>query len=119
MHPYDRHVGRYGGALAAGLIEVAGCFSWRARPGRRLRDRPAHRGAGRGRPGRRDRYLRRCARGLWAPFGAGVGHSGTLYASLPPEQKEAVRADAYRRLGSPVGEFRLTARVRTIRGGKG
>lgn len=56
---------------------------------------------------------------LWAPFEAGVGHSGALYASLPLHQKEAVRADAHRRLGSPDGGFRLSARVRTVRGRKG
>lgn len=55
---------------------------------------------------------------LWAPFEAGVGHSGRLYASLPPEQQQEVRADARRRLGSPDGPFRLTARVRTVRGSK-
>jgi SAM-dependent methyltransferase len=55
---------------------------------------------------------------LWAPFEAGVGHSGTLYVSLPPDQREAVRADAHRRLGSPDGRFRLTARARTVRGVK-
>ena len=32
-HPYDRHVGRYGRALAAGLIKVAGVF-----PGERILD---------------------------------------------------------------------------------
>jgi ubiquinone/menaquinone biosynthesis C-methylase UbiE len=33
MHPYDRHVGRYGKALAAGLIEAAGVS-----PGERVLD---------------------------------------------------------------------------------
>jgi SAM-dependent methyltransferase len=55
---------------------------------------------------------------LWAPFEAGVGHSGTLYVSLSSEQQAAVRADAHRRLGFPEGPFRLAARVRTIRGTK-
>jgi SAM-dependent methyltransferase len=55
---------------------------------------------------------------LWASFEAGVGHSGALYVSLEPEQRAAVRADARRRLGSPDGPFRLTARARTVRGTK-
>jgi len=55
---------------------------------------------------------------LWAPFEAGVGHSGRLFASLPPKQQQGVRADARRRLGSPDGPFRLTAKVRTVRGSK-
>lgn len=53
---------------------------------------------------------------LWAPFAAGVGHSGQLYVSLEPEQQVAVRADARRRLGSPDGAFRLAAKARTVRG---
>lgn len=53
---------------------------------------------------------------LWAPFTAGVGHSGQLYVSLGPEQQAAVRADAHRRLGSPEGAFRLVAKARTVRG---
>jgi len=53
---------------------------------------------------------------LWAPFAAGVGHSGQLYVSLEPEQQLAVRADARRRLGSPDGAFRLVAKARTVRG---
>ena len=53
---------------------------------------------------------------LWAPFAAGVGHSGQLYVSLEPEQQAAVRADARRRLGSPDGAFRLVAKARTVRG---
>lgn len=55
---------------------------------------------------------------LWAPFEAGVGHSGQLYGSLDTKQQAAVRADAHRRLGSPDGPFRLIARVRTVRGTK-
>lgn len=53
---------------------------------------------------------------LWAPFRDGVGHSGALYASLDPKQQAHLRDDAWRRLGSPVGEFELSARVRWIRG---
>jgi SAM-dependent methyltransferase len=53
---------------------------------------------------------------LWAPFAAGVGHSGQVYGSLDPDQQAAVRADAHRRLGSSQGAFRLVAKVRTVRG---
>jgi SAM-dependent methyltransferase len=55
---------------------------------------------------------------LWAPFEAGVGYSGKTYCSLSSPQRAAVRADAHRRLGSPEGEFRLTAKARTVRGTK-
>ena len=53
---------------------------------------------------------------LWFAFDAGIGHSGTLYASLDAEPQAAVRATVHRRLGSPDGAFRLTAKVRTVRG---
>jgi ubiquinone/menaquinone biosynthesis C-methylase UbiE len=53
---------------------------------------------------------------LWAPFESGVGNSGKTYLSLPEEQRAAVRAEAYKRLGSPKGEFQLTAKARTVRG---
>lgn len=53
---------------------------------------------------------------LWAPFAAGVGHSGSLYVGLDREQQAALRADAHRRLGSPSGQFELTALVRAVRG---
>jgi SAM-dependent methyltransferase len=55
---------------------------------------------------------------LWSPFEAGVGYSGQTYLSLEPTQREAVRAEAYRRLGEPDGSFQLTARARTVRGVK-
>ena len=53
---------------------------------------------------------------LWGPFAAGVGHSGQIFVSLAPDLQAAVRSDAHRRLGSPRGDFRLTAKVRTVRG---
>ena len=53
---------------------------------------------------------------LWAPFAAGVGHSGSLFVGLDPEQQGALRADAHRRLDSPMGRFELTALVRAVRG---
>jgi SAM-dependent methyltransferase len=55
---------------------------------------------------------------LWFAFAAGVGFSGRLYASLEPERRDELRADAYRRLGSPRGAFRLTAWAWTISGRK-
>ena len=55
---------------------------------------------------------------LWAPFEAGVGHSGKTYAALDLDERATVRADAYRRLGSHEGPFRLTAKARTVRGVK-
>jgi SAM-dependent methyltransferase len=55
---------------------------------------------------------------LWAPFDAGVGHSGKTYLSLDVAERAAVRADAHRRLGAPDHSFRLSARVRTVRGFK-
>jgi SAM-dependent methyltransferase len=53
---------------------------------------------------------------LWFPFEAGVGHSGAVYVSLDRGQQREVRADAHRRLGAPEGAFRLSAKVRTVRG---
>ena len=55
---------------------------------------------------------------LWFSFEAGVGHSGAVYLSLDEEQRRAVRADAHCRQGAPDGAFRLTAKVRTVRGTK-
>lgn len=53
---------------------------------------------------------------LWYAFEAGVGHSGSLYASLDPRRQAELRADAHRRLGAPSGAFRLTAEALTVRG---
>jgi hypothetical protein len=53
---------------------------------------------------------------LWSPFEAGIGNSGTLYTSLDADRRESLRESARRRLGSPNGPFRLSARVRTVRG---
>jgi SAM-dependent methyltransferase len=53
---------------------------------------------------------------LFAPFEAGVGNSGGVYTSLDPKDRAAVRASAQRRLGSPEGPFRLTARTWAVRG---
>jgi SAM-dependent methyltransferase len=53
---------------------------------------------------------------LFRPFAAGVGHSGACFRSLDGAEQAALAADAYRRLGSPQGAFRLTARAWWARG---
>jgi hypothetical protein len=53
---------------------------------------------------------------LFRPFAAGVGHSGACFASLDGAGRAALAADADRRLGSPEGAFRLTARAWWARG---
>jgi hypothetical protein len=48
---------------------------------------------------------------LWDPFTAGVGPAGSYCASLPDARRDEL-ADSYRRrLGSPEGEFELSARA--------
>jgi SAM-dependent methyltransferase len=53
---------------------------------------------------------------FWWPFPAGVGGSGTYCASLDEAGREALREEVHRRLGSPTGPFRLTARAWYVRG---
>lgn len=53
---------------------------------------------------------------LWRPFTAGVGYSGSCCASLDVAGQAGLRADLHRRLGSPIGPFRLTARAWWARG---
>ena len=53
---------------------------------------------------------------FWWPFAAGVGGSGTYCASLDEAGREALREEVRRRLGSPTGRFRLTARAWYVRG---
>jgi SAM-dependent methyltransferase len=53
---------------------------------------------------------------LWWPFTAGVGGSGRYCASLDEVGREALREEVHRRLGSPTGPFRLTARAWYVRG---
>lgn len=48
---------------------------------------------------------------LWEPFGAGVAPSGAYAASLDEEQRTALCEEYRRRLGSPDGPFRLSARA--------
>jgi SAM-dependent methyltransferase len=53
---------------------------------------------------------------LWRPFAAGVGHSGACCVSLDAGGQTVLRSDLHRRLGSPNGPFRLTARAWWARG---
>jgi ubiquinone/menaquinone biosynthesis C-methylase UbiE len=53
---------------------------------------------------------------LFRPFAAGAGHSGACFNGLNAADQESLRADAYRRLGSPDGRFTLEARAWTVRG---
>jgi SAM-dependent methyltransferase len=53
---------------------------------------------------------------LWNPFKKGVGVSGTYAASLDAEAQEALKAEFYKRLGSPTEFFELTARAWWVAG---
>jgi SAM-dependent methyltransferase len=53
---------------------------------------------------------------FWWPFSAGVGGSGSYCASLDEAGREALREELRRRLGSPTGPFRLSARAWYVRG---
>jgi SAM-dependent methyltransferase len=53
---------------------------------------------------------------FWWPFSAGAGGSGRYCASLGEAGREALRGEVHRRLGSPAGPFRLTARAWYVRG---
>jgi SAM-dependent methyltransferase len=53
---------------------------------------------------------------FWWPFPAGVGGSGRYCASLDEDARRALREEVRRRLGSPPGPFRLTARAWYVRG---
>ena len=52
----------------------------------------------------------------WLPFPHGPGPSGAYAASLDEEQRAALGAVLFRRLGSPVGPFTLSARAWFVRG---
>jgi hypothetical protein len=52
----------------------------------------------------------------WSPFPSGLAPSGAYCASLDPAAQAALREACFRRLGSPVGPFRLSARAWFIRG---
>jgi SAM-dependent methyltransferase len=53
---------------------------------------------------------------LFAPFAAGIGHSGACYASLDRDGRQLVRDETHRRLGQPRGGFKLRARAWWTRG---
>ena len=52
----------------------------------------------------------------WSPFPAGIAPSGAYCASLDEKARAALRERCFRRLGSPAGPFRLTARAWFVRG---
>jgi SAM-dependent methyltransferase len=53
----------------------------------------------------------------WSPFPEGIAPSGAYCASLDDERRAALKAACFRRLGSPVGPFRLAARAWFVLGG--
>jgi hypothetical protein len=53
---------------------------------------------------------------LWVPLVAPDGSPGAYFAELKAEQREALRKEMWRRLGSPTGSFRLTARAWYVQG---
>lgn len=53
---------------------------------------------------------------LWSGFLAGIGPAGSYCVGLARQQRAAVRDELFRRLGSPPGSFRLSARARYASG---
>ena len=53
---------------------------------------------------------------LWSPFTLGVGPAGAHCVSLSESRRERLKAAYRRRLGSPEGEFELSARAWFVRG---
>ena len=53
---------------------------------------------------------------LWEGFLGGIGPAGTFCLSLLESDRAAVRAEMFRRLGSPSGEFALSAVARSAKG---
>lgn len=53
---------------------------------------------------------------LWAGFLAGIGPAGSYCMSLPPAQREALRAELHQQLGEPVGSITLSAGALAARG---
>jgi SAM-dependent methyltransferase len=53
---------------------------------------------------------------LWSSFSRGVGPAGQYLLSLPPERREAIRAEYFARIGEPSGSFELSARAWAVRG---
>jgi SAM-dependent methyltransferase len=52
----------------------------------------------------------------WIPFTAGLAPSGAFCASLDDDRRAELREACFRRLGSPPGAFRLTARAWYVSG---
>ena len=52
----------------------------------------------------------------WWSFAAGVGTSGAYCRSLDRSTRAALKAEFHRRLGSPAGDFQLTAMAWYARG---
>lgn len=53
---------------------------------------------------------------LWTGFLAGIGPAGAHCVALSPDDRSAVRAGVFRRLGSPDGAFTLSATARCATG---
>jgi SAM-dependent methyltransferase len=53
---------------------------------------------------------------LWEGFLGGIGPAGAFCLSLSPERRTDVRAEMFRRLGSPAGGFALRAVARSAKG---
>jgi ubiquinone/menaquinone biosynthesis C-methylase UbiE len=53
---------------------------------------------------------------LWEPFTHGVGPAGAYLAKLDSGQREQLRAELFRGLGEPAGEFTLSATAGAARG---
>jgi SAM-dependent methyltransferase len=53
---------------------------------------------------------------LWGPFDQGISPAGVYVNSLSPAHRAALRAEVFRRLGSPQGPFKLSARAFWARG---
>jgi hypothetical protein len=52
----------------------------------------------------------------WSPFPTGLAPSAAYCVSLDTECRQALREACFRRLGSPTGPFRLSARAWFVRG---
>jgi hypothetical protein len=52
----------------------------------------------------------------WQPFLTGTGPAGAYCVSLDRDGQAALRAECFRRLGTPSGPFTLTARAWAVRG---
>lgn len=53
---------------------------------------------------------------LWSPLEVGVGPAGAYVASLPPEQRAALKQELRRRLNVRNRSFELTARAWVVTG---